>query len=100
MRAVLGWLRGEPKHCSMVPIPTPTEEYARRPSRERETLVREQTRVVNRMKAMLIRFGIRDFNVKLRKAMSGLDKLRADRKASRYRRMRWPNCGTTWRGCR
>ena len=23
MRAVLGWLRGEPKHCNMVAIPTP-----------------------------------------------------------------------------
>ena len=22
-RAVLGWLRGEPKHCNMVAIPTP-----------------------------------------------------------------------------
>ncbi|MBV8523492.1 MAG: transposase, partial [Acetobacteraceae bacterium] len=41
MRAVLGWLRGEPKHCHMAAIPTATEEDARRPTRERETLVRE-----------------------------------------------------------
>ena len=41
MRAVLGWLRGEPKHCSMAAIPTVAEEDARRPTRERETLVRE-----------------------------------------------------------
>ena len=31
MRAVLGWLRGEPKHCNMVAIPTPrkTRDCAR-----------------------------------------------------------------------
>ena len=28
MRAVLGWLRGEPKHCSMAAIPTVAEEDA------------------------------------------------------------------------
>src|SRR4051812_43515763 len=41
-RAFLGWLRGEPKHCSMVAIPTLDEEDAKRPSRERETLVSER----------------------------------------------------------
>src|ERR1700757_4184059 len=59
MRAVLGWLRGEAKHCSMAAIPSIAEEDARRPTRERETLVREQTRAVNRIKSTLIRFGIR-----------------------------------------
>jgi transposase len=33
-RAFLGWLRGEPKHCSMAAIPTIEDEDARRPSRE------------------------------------------------------------------
>ena len=42
MQAVLGWLRGEPKRCSMAAIPTIAEEDARRPNRECETLVREQ----------------------------------------------------------
>src|ERR1700681_3326773 len=41
MRAVLGWLRGEAKHCSMVAIPTLAEEDARRLNREHETLVKE-----------------------------------------------------------
>src|SRR5215472_15196979 len=54
MRAVLGWLRGEPKHCNMVAIATIAEEDARRPTRERVTLVQDQTRIVNRMKATLI----------------------------------------------
>jgi transposase len=68
LRAVLGWLRGEPKHCSMAAIPTIAEEDARRPNREHQMLVQEQTRIVNRVKATLIRFGIRNFKVKLRKA--------------------------------
>jgi transposase len=76
MRAVLGWLRGEPKHCHMAAIPTVAEEDARRPTRERETLVREQTRAVNRIKSMLIRFGIRAFKVKLRQASKHLEALR------------------------
>jgi transposase len=77
MRAVLGWLRGEPKHCSMAAIPTIAEEDARRPNREHQTLVQERTRIVNRMKATLIRFGIRTFNVKLRKASDRLAALRS-----------------------
>jgi hypothetical protein len=35
MRAFLGWLRGEARHCQMVAIPTLAEEDARRPTRER-----------------------------------------------------------------
>src|SRR5262245_41089015 len=58
-RAFLGWLRGEPKHCSMAAVPTIADEDARRPSRERENLVKEVTRLVNRMKANLARLGIR-----------------------------------------
>jgi len=58
MRAFLGWLRGEKRHCSMAAIPTVAEEDARRPNRERETLVTEKTRIVNRIKAILARFGI------------------------------------------
>src|SRR6185437_16666579 len=52
-RAFLGWLRGEPGHCSMAAIPTLAEEDARRPNRERENLVGERSRIVNRMKATL-----------------------------------------------
>jgi transposase len=76
MRSVLGWLRGEVKHCSMVAIPTLAEEDARRPNREHQTLVKECGRIVNRMKAALIRLGIRDFNIKLRKAAEKLAGLR------------------------
>ena len=61
-RAFLGWLRGEQRHRSMAMIPTPEEEDAKRPNRERENLVGERTRIVNRMKSTLARLGIRGFN--------------------------------------
>ena len=64
-RAFLGWLRGERNHCKMVAIPTISDEDAKRPHRERESLIGEQSRIVNRMKATLIRLGIRGFNPKL-----------------------------------
>src|SRR5260370_2518567 len=75
-RAFLGWLRGERDHCKMVAIPTIGDEDAKRPNRERESLVGEQTRIVNRMKAALSRLGIRGFNPKLKKAAERLEDLR------------------------
>lgn len=76
LRAFLGWLRGEKRHCSMVAIPTVEEEDARRPNRERGNLVTEQTRIVNQIKAILTRFGIRTFRPTLRKAEEKLEGLR------------------------
>jgi transposase len=55
LRVLLGWLRGA--------------------TRERENLVAERTRLVNRMKSALARLGIRDFNPALRKAVERLDAL-------------------------
>jgi transposase len=75
-RAVLGWLRGERDHCKMVAIPTIKDEDAKRPNRERESLVGEQSRIINRMKAALVRLGIRGFNPKLKRAARRLDSLR------------------------
>jgi transposase len=75
-RAFLGWLRGEPDHCSMAAVPTLEEEDARRPNRERESLVGERTRIVNRMKGNLARLGIRGFKPTLRKAPGHLEALR------------------------
>ena len=75
-RVVLGWLRGERGHCSMVAVPTLEEEDAKRPSRERENLVGECTRIINRMKATLARLGIRGFKPQLKKAPQRLDALR------------------------
>jgi transposase len=75
-RAFLGWLRGEPDHCSMAAVPTLAEEDARRPNRERECLVSERTRIVNRIKAGLVRLGIRGFKPTLRNAAERLETLR------------------------
>jgi transposase len=75
-RSFLGWLRGERDHCKMVAIPTIKDEDAKRPNRERENLIGEQSRIINRMKAALIRLGIRSFNPKLKKAADRLDGLR------------------------
>ena len=74
-RAFLGWLRGEREHCKMAVVPTLAEEDAKRPHRERETLVGEQTTIINRIKAALTRLGIRNFNPKLKKAPERLEHL-------------------------
>jgi transposase len=44
----------------MARVPTMAEEDAKRPNRERECLVGERTRIVNRMKATLARQTRRD----------------------------------------
>ncbi|UPT94165.1 IS110 family transposase (plasmid) [Bradyrhizobium barranii subsp. apii] len=75
MRVFLGWLRGERGHCRMVAIPTFEEEDAKRPSRERESLVGERTRIINRMKGALARLGIRGFKPELRRAPKELSAL-------------------------
>jgi transposase len=75
MRVFLGWLRGERGHCGMVAVPTIEEEDAKRPSRERENLVGERTRIINRLKSALIRLGIRGFKPQLRKAPQLLESL-------------------------
>lgn len=76
LRVFMGWLRGERGHCGMVGVPTIEEEDAKRPHRERENLVGERTRIINRMKAALVRLGIRGFKPELRRAPKKLDGLR------------------------
>ena len=75
-RGFLGWLRGERGHCKMVAVPTLAVEDAKRPSRERETLVGEATRIISRVKAAFVRLGIRGFNPKLKAAAARLETLR------------------------
>jgi transposase len=75
MRVFLGWLRGERGHCSMVAVPSLEEEDAKRPSRERESLVGERTRIINSVKSGLLRLGVRGFNPGLRRAVKQLETL-------------------------
>ena len=96
-RGFLGWLRGERGHCSMVRVPTLAEEDAKRPNRERECLVKERTRLVNRMKGTLARLGIRNSRPTLRKAAEHLQPY-IRRRARRCRGMSQPNWSATSRG--
>src|ERR1700740_232365 len=75
-RGFLGWLRGDRGHCSMARVPTIAEEDAKRPNRERECLVKERTRLVNRIKGTLARLGIRNFKPTLRQATERLATMR------------------------
>ena len=74
----------------MAAIPTLTDEDGKRANRERESLVSEHSRIVNRMKAALARLGIRNFNAKLRNAADRLDAC-APPRVSPSRPRRWPN---------
>jgi transposase len=74
-RAFLGWLRGEPDHCQMIAILS-LEEDAKRPGRERDALVGERTRIINRFKSTLAWLGIRRFKPNLRNAAARLEALR------------------------
>ena len=95
-RGFLGWLRGERGHCTMARVPI-AEEDAKRPNRERECLVGERTRIVNRMKATLARLGIRNFKPTLRKAAERLATV-TPRRARRCRQTPRPSCSATSRG--
>jgi transposase len=59
LRVLMAYLSGDRKACSMVRVPTPNEEDAKRPHREREHLVRERLRIENRIEALLFTQGIR-----------------------------------------
>ena len=59
LRVLAAWLGGDRQVCSMVRVPTPEQEDAKRPHREREHLVQEKLRLVNRIEALLFTQGIR-----------------------------------------
>src|SRR5580700_9328156 len=50
LRTLLAWLRGEPRVCTMVRVPSVEEEDARRPGRERDKLVRERVGLENQIR--------------------------------------------------
>src|SRR6266849_6953346 len=59
LRVLSAWLAGDRQMCSMVRVPTPAEEDAKRPHREREHLVQDRLRIENRIEALLFAQGIR-----------------------------------------
>lgn len=53
LRTLMAYLRGEPRVVRIVRVPSVEQEDARRASRERDRLVKEQTAHTNRIKALL-----------------------------------------------
>ena len=76
-------VRGEPRVCSMVRVPTPQDEDRRRICRERKTLTAERIRHVNRIKGLLFSQGIGDY------AAAPID-------AERWRRLARQATGVRW----
>lgn len=76
LRSLLAWLRGEPRVCSMVPVPAEADEDARRRIRERAELVSERVSLVNRIDAVLATLGASDFNPLLRNRRKRFEELR------------------------
>ena len=60
MRSFLSYLRGEPRVCSMLHVPSVEDEDRKRRTRERKRLLEERTAHTNRIKALLFGQGIRD----------------------------------------
>ena len=61
LSTLMGWARGERRICSMVRPPSPQQEDERRLTRERETLIAERIKHVNRIKGLLATQGIFEF---------------------------------------
>src|SRR5262252_8889989 len=76
LRTLLAWLRGEPRVCSMAPIPDEADEDARRCVRERSELISERVGLTNRIGAVLATLGVSDYNPLLRNRGRRLAELR------------------------
>lgn len=61
LRALMAWLRGEPRVCSMVPIPSEADEEARRAHREREDLMGSRRSILNKIDGILATLGIEGY---------------------------------------
>jgi len=75
-RALLAHLRGEPRACSMVHVPSVAEEDRKRRTRERGRLKKERTAHSNRIKALLFGQGIRDVMPLKPDFLASLDQVR------------------------
>src|SRR3954449_9913459 len=95
LRTTLAWLRGEPRVCSMVPIPSEAEEdgrrplrerqgptrrggggAGRRPLRERQDLIRERLAITNRIDGLLATLGVAGYRPLRRDRRERLEALR------------------------
>jgi transposase len=76
LRTTLAWLRGEPRVCSMVPIPSEAEEDGRRPLRERQDLIRERLALTNKIDGLLATLGVAGYRPLRRDRRERLEALR------------------------
>ena len=76
LRTLMAWLRGEPRVCSMVPIPTETDEEARRAHREREDLTGERLSILNKIDSILATLGVKGYRALRRDRRKQLASLR------------------------
>jgi transposase len=76
LRTLMAYLRGEPRVVRIVRVPTPEQEDARRASRERSRLTKEQTAHTNRIKALLRLLGMAVGNPRRRDWLTWLVKQR------------------------
>jgi transposase len=72
LRTLMAYLRGEPRVVRIVRVPAPEQEDARRASRERGRLVKEQTAHTSRIKALLRLLGMAVGNPRRRDWLSWL----------------------------
>lgn len=75
MRTFLAHLRGEPRACSVVHVPSVEDEDRKRRNRERDCLKKERTAHSNRIKGLLHAQGIRDAQPMTRGFIAGLDRV-------------------------
>jgi transposase len=61
LRTLMAHRRGEGRVWSVVRPPTPADEDARRPNRERQNLIKERGRHINRIKGLCSQQGILDY---------------------------------------
>jgi|SRR6516165_1276602 len=76
VRALIRHLRGEPEACSVVRVPSPEQEDARRLHRERGRLIAERVAHVNRIKGLCASQGIYDYEPVRKDRLQRLEKLR------------------------
>jgi transposase len=76
MRTFLAFLRGGPRVCSMVHVPTVDDEDRKRRTRARERLLKERTAHSNRIKGLLHGQGVREAQPLKPSFIASLDEMR------------------------
>jgi transposase len=97
LRTLMAHCRGEPRVVRIVQVPSPEQEDVRRATRERDRLIKEQVRHINRIKSLLRLLGMAVGNPRRRDWLIWLATQR-DWQARLYRRAPWPNSSANTRG--